>query len=30
MTIGNESYTIYTLGDEGGMLIIDDDIQLTT
>ncbi|MBV7407856.1 Ig-like domain-containing protein [Maritimibacter sp. DP1N21-5] len=30
VTIGNQDYTIYTLGDEGGMLIIDDDIQLTT
>ncbi|MEC7761432.1 MAG: Ig-like domain-containing protein [Pseudomonadota bacterium] len=28
--IGNEIYSIYTLGDEGGTLIIDDDIRLTT
>ena len=30
VTIGGETYSIYTLGDEGGTLIIDDDIRLTT
>lgn len=29
VTIGNEIYSIYTLGDEGGTLIIDDDIRLS-
>jgi hypothetical protein len=30
VTIGSELYSIYTLGDEGGTLIIDDDITITT
>lgn len=29
VTIGGETYSVYTLGDEGGTLIIDDDIQFT-
>lgn len=29
VTIGGESYSIYTLGDDGGTLIIDDDINIT-
>lgn len=29
VTIGTETYSVYTLGDEGGMLIIDDDITIT-
>ncbi|MAM63597.1 Ig-like domain-containing protein [Maritimibacter sp. UBA3975] len=30
VTIGSDLYSIYTLGDEGGTLIIDDDITITT
>lgn len=29
VTIGDETYSVYTLGDEGGTLIIDDDINIT-
>lgn len=30
VTIGSNSYGVYTLGDEGGTLIIDDDITIVT